>query len=185
LLGLNLSKRGVAEALDVSSVTVDRWVSRGCPVLERGAKGKRWVLDLAAVVEWLAERRAAGYGPPASRSKATGGRSCRTPSPEAVELLDGLVLSLDQMIPWQHGDVVTVTAYQEQIGIDADEWLYLVALGMPYYPPAAGETVGRVSIPHAERFRGLLSCFVEGLGGDGTATNVATQAMRLCGRWKE
>lgn len=181
-MGLTLTKRATADALDVSLPTVDRWIARGCPVLERGAKGKPWQLDLAAVVQWLAERRARGFGPPATRAKPSSARTRRSPAPEAVELLDSMMLSMDYMVPWTHDHVVSVTAYREQIGISEDELLYLMAFGLPYFPPTEGETVGRVSIPHAERFRGLLSCFVECHGGDGRATNIATEAMRLCGR---
>lgn len=36
----------------MAPVSVDGWIRRGCPVLERGGRGKQWVMDVIAVSEW-------------------------------------------------------------------------------------------------------------------------------------
>jgi phage terminase Nu1 subunit (DNA packaging protein) len=46
------NKAELAEFFGVSLTSIDRWVSRGCPVVQRGAKGISWVFDLLAVAEW-------------------------------------------------------------------------------------------------------------------------------------
>lgn len=46
------NKAEVAEFFDVSIKTVDGWVRRGCPVVERGKLNKPWVFDLLSVAEW-------------------------------------------------------------------------------------------------------------------------------------
>lgn len=46
------NKAEVAEFFDVSPQAVDGWIRRGCPAVERGARGKSWVFDLLAVAEW-------------------------------------------------------------------------------------------------------------------------------------
>ena len=52
------NKAEVAEFFDVSVKSVDGWVRRGCPVVERGATNKPWVFDLLAVAEWRFTGRA-------------------------------------------------------------------------------------------------------------------------------
>jgi phage terminase Nu1 subunit (DNA packaging protein) len=54
-----LNKAELAADLDVSLPTVDGWLRRGCPVLERGDRGRSYKFDWRDVVEWL-ERRNAG-----------------------------------------------------------------------------------------------------------------------------
>ncbi len=46
------NKAEVAEWFDVSMATVDAWMRRGCPYVQRGGKGVSWVIDLKAVAEW-------------------------------------------------------------------------------------------------------------------------------------
>ncbi len=66
------------------------------------------------------------------------------------------LLPEEQLIPWQHNQVLTVSEYAERTGI-GDGIIDLIALGLPWLPPAAGEKEGRVSWPHAERWRVLLA----------------------------
>lgn len=46
------SKAEVAEFFDVAVPSVDAWIRRGCPVVQRGKQGQAWVFDLLAVAEW-------------------------------------------------------------------------------------------------------------------------------------
>ena len=46
------NKAQTAEFFDVSIKTVDSWVRRGCPVVERGGKSVPWVFDLPTVAKW-------------------------------------------------------------------------------------------------------------------------------------
>lgn len=47
-----VNKAQAAEWFDVSLPCIDGWIRRGCPVVQRGARGVAWVLDLLAVAEW-------------------------------------------------------------------------------------------------------------------------------------
>lgn len=54
--GKILGKHEVAEFFGVTEPTVDQWVRRGCPVVERGSKGKAWQINTAQVSDWLRQR---------------------------------------------------------------------------------------------------------------------------------
>jgi phage terminase Nu1 subunit (DNA packaging protein) len=46
------NKAQVAEWFNVSVATVDAWLRRGCPSVQRGDKSHAWVFDLLYVAEW-------------------------------------------------------------------------------------------------------------------------------------
>lgn len=46
------SKADVAEFFEMTVTSVDGWIRRGCPVVQRGKQGQAWVFDLLAVAEW-------------------------------------------------------------------------------------------------------------------------------------
>jgi phage terminase Nu1 subunit (DNA packaging protein) len=51
------NKLQVSEFFDVSVKTVDLWVRRGCPFIQRGDLRTPWIFDLLTVTEWR-------YAPP-------------------------------------------------------------------------------------------------------------------------
>jgi phage terminase Nu1 subunit (DNA packaging protein) len=51
------NKLQVSEFFDVSVKTVDLWVRRGCPFIQRGNLRTPWIFDLLTVTEWR-------YAPP-------------------------------------------------------------------------------------------------------------------------
>ncbi|MFV1601992.1 MULTISPECIES: terminase small subunit [unclassified Phaeobacter] len=50
--GRNVNRTELAEINGVSMPTVDDWVSRGCPVVQRGARGRAWIFNTAEVRSW-------------------------------------------------------------------------------------------------------------------------------------
>lgn len=54
--GRQVNRQELAEVFGITVVTVDAWVRRGCPYVQRGAKGKVWKFDTAAVAEWRREQ---------------------------------------------------------------------------------------------------------------------------------
>lgn len=46
------NKALLAEWFGVSIATVDAWVRRGCPSVQRGEKGRPWIFDLKEVAAW-------------------------------------------------------------------------------------------------------------------------------------
>lgn len=50
--GRNVNRTELAEINGVSMPTVDDWVSRGCPVVQRGGRGRAWVFNTAEVRSW-------------------------------------------------------------------------------------------------------------------------------------
>lgn len=46
----------LAEVFGVSLPTVDRWVTAGCPVVQRGSRGVEWQFDTSAVAKWRQDR---------------------------------------------------------------------------------------------------------------------------------
>jgi phage terminase Nu1 subunit (DNA packaging protein) len=54
--GQTVGKREIAQIFGVAESTVNEWVRRGCPVLDRGGKGISWQINTAEVSEWLKKR---------------------------------------------------------------------------------------------------------------------------------
>ena len=51
--GRTLGKQEIADLFGVSEVTVDAWIRKGCPIIQRGSKGVAWQINSAAVSNWL------------------------------------------------------------------------------------------------------------------------------------
>jgi phage terminase Nu1 subunit (DNA packaging protein) len=58
-MGVKLNRTALAEHMGVSLVTIDTWRKEGMPVVQRGSRGVEWVFDLAEVIKWYADRKAA------------------------------------------------------------------------------------------------------------------------------
>ncbi len=54
--GKNVGRQDIADLFGVSHTTVDAWLKRGLPVVQRGARGKKWSINTAEVSEWLKQR---------------------------------------------------------------------------------------------------------------------------------
>ena len=64
--GAILNRAEMADHLGISMTTLDDWVRRGCPVLERGSRGRRWSFNSADVRGWREETvRSEDVGRPA------------------------------------------------------------------------------------------------------------------------
>ena len=50
--GQHVNKVELSDIFGVAMPTIDDWVRRGCPVVERGGKGRAWVLNTADVRGW-------------------------------------------------------------------------------------------------------------------------------------
>jgi terminase small subunit / prophage DNA-packing protein len=50
--GRTVNRADLASTFGVSLPTVDAWVRRGAPFVERGSKGREWKFDTAAVIDW-------------------------------------------------------------------------------------------------------------------------------------
>jgi phage terminase Nu1 subunit (DNA packaging protein) len=48
-----VNRSELAEIFGKSLPTVSAWITRGCPVVERGGRGREWQFDTAAVHDWL------------------------------------------------------------------------------------------------------------------------------------
>ena len=59
-----VNKLQVSEFFNVSFKTVDLWVRRGCPFVERGGTSSPWVFDLLAVAEWRYTPKRASFDDP-------------------------------------------------------------------------------------------------------------------------
>lgn len=50
-----LNRTEMARHLGISMPTLDEWVRRGCPVVERGGRGRQWKFNTAEVRAWRDE----------------------------------------------------------------------------------------------------------------------------------
>src|SRR3954470_22098572 len=54
--GRIVNRADLADFLGVSLPTIDGYVRRGCPFIERGSKGREWRFHSKAVVDWLRQQ---------------------------------------------------------------------------------------------------------------------------------
>ena len=54
--GRSVNRTELASICGVTVVTIDAWRAKGCPWVERGGRGKEWIFDTAAVVDWRLQR---------------------------------------------------------------------------------------------------------------------------------
>ncbi len=93
------NKALIAEWFEVSVPTVDAWIRRGCPYVQRGDKGQPWIFDLLRVAEWRVGYASGGVSdakspenmPPKERRDWYEGEKVRV----ALELQSGNLLTLD------------------------------------------------------------------------------------------
>lgn len=50
--GLTLNRADTADLFGIAKTTLDDWVRRGCPVVQRGSRGKAWQFSSADVSRW-------------------------------------------------------------------------------------------------------------------------------------
>ncbi|MBY6056772.1 terminase small subunit [Leisingera daeponensis] len=50
--GKEVNRAELAEFNGVSLPTIDEWVRRGCPVVQRGGRGRAWIFNTAEVRSW-------------------------------------------------------------------------------------------------------------------------------------
>jgi phage terminase Nu1 subunit (DNA packaging protein) len=58
-MGIQLNRADLAAHMGVSLPTIDTWRREGMPVVRVGSKGVQWAFDLAEVIKWWGDRRAA------------------------------------------------------------------------------------------------------------------------------
>jgi len=56
--GRALNRSELADFTGRSLPTIDAWIRAGCPFEKRGSKGKGWIFNSAAVLDWLESRAA-------------------------------------------------------------------------------------------------------------------------------
>ena len=54
--GRSVNRAELASICGVTVVTIDAWRAKGCPWVERGGRGKEWIFDTAAVIDWRLQR---------------------------------------------------------------------------------------------------------------------------------
>jgi phage terminase Nu1 subunit (DNA packaging protein) len=57
-MGQRVNRSDLASVFGVSLPTINAWVKRGCPVVQRGRKGKPWEFDTADVANWREQQAA-------------------------------------------------------------------------------------------------------------------------------
>lgn len=48
----DVNRSDLANICGVSLPTIDAWIRKNCPVVERGSRGRQWRFDSAAVIDW-------------------------------------------------------------------------------------------------------------------------------------
>lgn len=51
-MGKKCNRNDLSEMFGVNNQTITNWVTKGCPFIEKGAKGKEWLFDSADVAKW-------------------------------------------------------------------------------------------------------------------------------------
>lgn len=50
--GRNLNRAETADYFGIAMTTLDDWVRRGCPAVQKGSRGKPWTFNSAQVIAW-------------------------------------------------------------------------------------------------------------------------------------
>lgn len=51
------NKADAAQFFDISLPTLEKWIRDGMPIVQRGARGVSWIIDLRAAAQWRYEAR--------------------------------------------------------------------------------------------------------------------------------
>lgn len=51
--GKQVTRQALADVFGVSLPTIDAWVRKGCPFVEKGGRGQEWQFNTAQVSKWL------------------------------------------------------------------------------------------------------------------------------------
>lgn len=54
--GKQVTRQALADVFGVSLPTIDAWVRKGCPFVEKGGRGQEWQFNTASVSKWLRDR---------------------------------------------------------------------------------------------------------------------------------
>ena len=54
--GKQVTRQALADVFGVSLPTIDAWVRKGCPFVEKGGRGQEWQFNTAQVSKWLRDR---------------------------------------------------------------------------------------------------------------------------------
>lgn len=54
--GQQVNRTGVADIFGVAVNTVDAWVRAGCPVVQKGSRGREWVFNTSDVAKWRTDQ---------------------------------------------------------------------------------------------------------------------------------
>jgi hypothetical protein len=155
---MKVNREGLADALGVTAVQVDRNVRDGMPMERRGRKGVASCFDVAACIRWLRARDAARASARSLPPRLAGHpREPRADREERRDILRSLWLPSGYWIPWSHPHVEPLDRFEEGLGIDAHpgEVLDLMALGLPILPPRA---IPALRLPRLRRVRRELPC---------------------------
>jgi len=107
---------GLADALGVTAVQIDRYARDGMPVERRGRKGVAYSFDLAACIRWLRARDAArSLAPPLPESP----REPRASREERREVLGSLWLPRECLVPWSHRFIERLDVWESKRGLPA------------------------------------------------------------------
>ncbi len=178
---MKVNRAQLAEILDVSLPSVDRFVRDGMPVERRGRKGTPSRFDAGSCVTWLRRRDAKRLAP----LPQTYGRQPRASRMQLRGILRAMWLPQDSLLPWHPGtpDVVRLLEYEERIGLPhaSGEIIDWFSLGFPTLPPAPGEKLLRVPFRQAELWRLMFGGLVQCCGGDGSALLLGREYRKLAG----
>ncbi|GHE88365.1 hypothetical protein GCM10016455_05620 [Aliiroseovarius zhejiangensis] len=50
--GIQLNRAEMADAMGITPPTLDEWIRRGCPAVQKGARGRPWIFNSAQVMRW-------------------------------------------------------------------------------------------------------------------------------------
>lgn len=105
--GSEVNKAGLAEVFGVSLPTVNSWVRRGCPVLQRGSKARQWLFNTADVAQWREDEAAAAAVGDTSKMDMDEARRRNEAAKAAMSELD---------LAKRRGELIEIESVAEHVG---------------------------------------------------------------------
>ena len=109
--GREVNRAELAEINGVSLPTIDEWVRRGSPVVQRGGRGRAWIFNTAEVRSWRDDdiRAQADHGPSATKEQLV----LRKLAAETEQAELDLAKAKDEVVPVEQFERALTKAFGE------------------------------------------------------------------------
>lgn len=129
-VGVEMSKSEIAIFYGVNINTITQWIAKGCPFVQKGGPGKKWILSSLEVTQWREEQITAAAVGDVSQLDINEARRRKLAAEAAMTELD---------LAHRRGDLIEIEFIADMVGNDyANMRAKLLALPTKLAPQLVG-----------------------------------------------